>query len=1297
MNGTSDPCPSMPNGPGPTTDGCVVTGQLSRLLTTDTPWSEHMLLEGWCNQFPSHAPGALDFGADEKLYVSGGEGASFNAGDWGQLGGTVQIPGQPPGTFYTPKNPCADAPHAAGTGHTKPTAQGGALRSQSPRRALGQPRLLSGAILRVDPMTGEAVPDNPLFSSADPVERRIIGYGLRNPFRMIVKPGTSEVWIGDVGWSTWEELNHIPDLTEARNFGWPCFEGNAVQYTGLNICPTFGQTTPPVFTYNHSASAVDGDGCTTGSSSVAGMAFYQGDSNYPAAYDNALFFSDYSRRCLWVMFPDGDGNPDPETRAAFASSARGPVDLQIGPDGNLYYVDFDGGRIMRVEFGPVAVASGAPLTGGAPLTVNFSSAGSAPAQPDETITFAWDLDGDGAFDDSADPNPTFVYTDPGTYTVRLKVTDNHGGSNVSDPVDVTPGNEHPTAFIDAPSETLTWQVDEEITFAGHATDPQQGTLAPAALSWVVRIHHCPSNCHTHPYVAFNGVTGGSFPAPDHEYPSFLEVQLTATDAGGLQHTRSAFIHPKTVNLQFESVPMGVQLSAGTFTGPTPFTRETILGSNVGVEAPSPQDENVFASWSDGGSQEHTIVASASASYTATYTAGLPAPWIHQGIGAVGAPGSASLVAGTFTVDGSGADIELRADEFHYVYQPIAGDFTAVARVVSVENTNPWAKAGVMIRATTADLSRNALMAVTPANGLTFQRRQFNGGVTASTTGIPAAAPHWVRLDRSGNTVYAYSSPNGTAWSFVGSTLLNNLPATVLVGLAVTSHDDGVVNTSVFDNVLITPGVVPTLTPTPTRTPTSTRTPTFTRTPSRTPTASRTPILHGDTDATRGDADTDRHTDVDPHADARPRPRRRRPPAGDADAHGDRFTHADRVTPRRHSPLRRRRLRPRRPTATAVPTPTLTPTPGGSNVPPTRLVDLADRRLSLHGAGFDHAVRRRLRLGRNRHAASTSTMASTLVGTDTTAPYSVTWSDAGAGAHNLTAVAVDNQLASANVAGDPDQRSGRSPAGCIRTSARSAPPAARATPAGAFSVVASGADIATSADEFHFVYVPVSGNATIVARVAAIQNTSPWAKGGVMFRESLAANSRHASMFLTRANGLQFQRRTTTGAVPPERRWPAGRRALLGQARPFRRDVHRLGLARRRRLDLRRIRHLHDAVQPLRRSRADQPQRRGAQYVGVRQRLPADGLRERLADADRLLARARLRCSVARRRIDQRLRRRRRWDGQPGRLLPGRRADRHATRPRPTASTRRVWRRVPTPSRRSPPTISTRRRSLRRSA
>jgi hypothetical protein len=71
-----------------------------------------------------------------------------------------------------------------------------------------------------------------------------------------------------------------------------------------------------------------------------------------------------------------------------------------------------------------------------------------------------------------------------------------------------------------------------IEFAGSATDAQDGPLPPSALSWDLILHHCPSNCHTHPLQTFTGA-GGSLSAPDHEYPSHLELRLTATDSGGL--------------------------------------------------------------------------------------------------------------------------------------------------------------------------------------------------------------------------------------------------------------------------------------------------------------------------------------------------------------------------------------------------------------------------------------------------------------------------------------------------------------------------------------------------------------------------------------------------------------------------------------------------------------------------------------------------------------------------------------------------------------------------------------------
>ncbi len=378
-------------------------------------------------------------------------------------------------------------------------------------------------------------------------------------------------------------------------------------------------------TYHHSASTVGGDGCSVGSSSIAGMAFYQGASNYPAEFEDALFFSDYSRKCMWVMFPDVDGNPDPASTEAFANTvATGPVDLQIGPDGNLYYVDFNGGRIMRVKYGLNAVASATPTSGTAPLLVDFNGSATTPAQAGDDLVYAWDLDGDGEYDDSSEVSPSHTFTTPGTFTARLRVTDERDAVDFSDPIQISAGNTAPTAVIDTPLSSLAWKVNDAITFGGHGDDAQEEDqkVPEENLEWVVRIQHCPSDCHPHTYQTFSGMAGGSFPAPDHEYPAHLEIELTATDSQGLAHTTTVSIHPETVSLQFQTIPTGRQLSVGTFTGTAPFSRTVIRNSGNEVDALAPQGTfpNVwdFGSWSDGGAEQHSITASASATYTATF-------------------------------------------------------------------------------------------------------------------------------------------------------------------------------------------------------------------------------------------------------------------------------------------------------------------------------------------------------------------------------------------------------------------------------------------------------------------------------------------------------------------------------------------------------------------------------------------------------------------------------------------------------------------------------------------------------
>ncbi len=172
------------------------------------------------------------------------------------------------------------------------------------------------------------------------------------------------------------------------------------------------------------------------------------------------------------------------------------------------------------------------------------------------------------------------------------------------------------------------------------------------------------------------------------------------------------------------------------------------------------------------------------------------------VGAVGLTGSASFCGGQFTVAGSGADISGATDAFQFVYcyVPISTNCDIRARVVSVEGTSSSAKAGVMIRESLAPGSQNVYMAILYTNGATFQDRTTTNGTTANTPKTGIAAPYWVRLTRTNNTFYAFLSPNGTSWTVVNVPTISMAGTGAYVGLAVTAHNSGMLNSSVFDNV-----------------------------------------------------------------------------------------------------------------------------------------------------------------------------------------------------------------------------------------------------------------------------------------------------------------------------------------------------------------------------------------------------------------------------------------------------------------------------------------------------------------
>ena len=222
---------------------------------------------------------------------------------------------------------------------------------------------LDGALIRINPNTGAGAVGNPFAKSADPNKRRIVAYGLRNPFRFVFRPGTNDLWIGDAGWNTDEEIDRIPNTaaTAARDFGWPCYEGPSVepdwQALGTNICNSLyaaGTAVKPYYYYPDYGHVLASDGCVRDpalGSVIAGLGFYTGN-GYPVALDGALFFVDFGRTCVWAAPPTAAGIPNFAKRTLVTHlPATGITDIETGPNGDLYFVNNLNGTIERLTYG----------------------------------------------------------------------------------------------------------------------------------------------------------------------------------------------------------------------------------------------------------------------------------------------------------------------------------------------------------------------------------------------------------------------------------------------------------------------------------------------------------------------------------------------------------------------------------------------------------------------------------------------------------------------------------------------------------------------------------------------------------------------------------------------------------------------------------------------------------------------------------------------------------------------------------------------------------------------------------
>jgi glucose/arabinose dehydrogenase len=407
----------------------------SRTILMGVDWRRGKLDAG-----TSHSIGALRWGRDGSLLVSTGEGAEFVTLD--------------PGGLH---------PAAFGPTRTDPNEDIGAFRAQDITN-------ICGKILRIDPGTGHGYPSNP-FVDGDlaSARSRVWAYGLRNPFRFGVRPGTGStdpaagqpgaLYIGEVGWGTWEEMNVASQ--PGQNFGWPCMEGfnphNGYQAAtpAHNGCGSVGTPTnpsawrPPASVWHHASPELSVPPGETGVASVGG-AFYA-DTLYPGAYRGRYFFADYGAN--WIRVATFSPTHSLIGVADFGTGMNAPVDLQRHPlTGDIHYVSITTGEVRRIRWtgavggnaAPVARAVALPASGPAPLTVQFSGADSFDPEGDP-MAYAWDF-GDGG--SSGQRDPVHVYAGTGTFNATLTVSDGRGGSSQSVvTVTVGPSGAFPTAGV----------------------------------------------------------------------------------------------------------------------------------------------------------------------------------------------------------------------------------------------------------------------------------------------------------------------------------------------------------------------------------------------------------------------------------------------------------------------------------------------------------------------------------------------------------------------------------------------------------------------------------------------------------------------------------------------------------------------------------------------------------------------------------------------------------------------------------------------------------------------------------
>ncbi len=719
---------------------------------------------------------------------------------------------------------------------------------------------------------------------------------------------------------------------------------------------------------------------------------------------------------------------------------------------------------------------------------------------------------DGAVIDQIAISPDAFLTDPPGWP--------RGDLTIYPTSESSPTNLPPAVALSAPADGATFTAPATITLSATASDPENrlskvdfyngstllatDTSAPYSFAW----SSLPAGSYSLRAVATDA-DGGSAPSatatvtvtsPSSNQPP--SVTLTAPANG------ATFTAPATMTLSATASDPENRLARVEF-----YNGSALLNSDSSAPysfgwssvAAGTYQLKAVAVDADGGS-----TSSATASVTVA-TGATPPPFPngqqHQDIGAPAIAGSATYSNGTYTVAGAGVNIWDTEDEFHYVYQPMSGDFEIVARIASLQGSNAFSKAGVMVRESLADNARHAFAHVTLQAGYRMSFRTSSGGGSLAQACISGTAPGWVRLIRQGSSFQMHHSTNGTSWTSC-ATIQVSMASTVYVGLAVGNVDPTGRATAVFDNVRITP----------------------TTAGNQPPTVSLTAPANGATftapatitlSATASDPEN-RLSKVDFYNGSTLL-------ATDTSAP---YSFAWSSLPAGSYSLRAVATDADGGSASSA-TATVTVTSPSSNQPPSVTLTAP-----ANGATFTAPATMTLSATasdpENRLARVEFYNGSALLNSDSSAPYSFGWSSVAAGTYQLKAVAVDadggsTSSATASVTVATGATPPPFPNGQQHQDIGAPAIAGSATYSnGTYTVAGAGVNIWDTEDEFHYVYQPMSGDFEIVARIASLQGSNAFSKAGVMVRESLADDARHAFAHVTLQAGYRMSFRTSSG-------------------------------------------------------------------------------------------------------------------------------------------------------------------------